>query len=70
MSKAEGGNTITRVVSQLSGGRPVGRVICTGHSLGAALATLGEPGSSRGVGVGVRGGCGGDCCLPSGVILA
>lgn len=44
VSKADGGNTITRVVSQLSGGRPVGRVICTGHSLGAALSTLGEAG--------------------------
>lgn len=52
VSKADGGNTITQVVGRLSGGRPVGRVICTGHSLGAALATLGEL-ASAGVGVGV-----------------
>ncbi|KAL4443465.1 hypothetical protein ABPG75_011202 [Micractinium tetrahymenae] len=41
VSDADGGKTITRVVAELSKGKPVGRVICTGHSLGAALATLG-----------------------------
>jgi hypothetical protein len=32
---------LARVLAQLSGGRTPNRVLCTGHSLGGALATLG-----------------------------
>ncbi len=31
------------VLKELSGGQNPNRVICTGHSLGGALATLGQP---------------------------
>ena len=31
------------VLAELSGGRKPNRVLCTGHSLGGALATLGAP---------------------------
>ncbi len=31
------------VLKELSGGQTPNRVICTGHSLGGALATLGQP---------------------------
>lgn len=41
VSKADNGDTIPRVVAGMAGDVPVGRVICTGHSLGAALSTLG-----------------------------
>lgn len=33
---------IGKVLNELSGGRPINRVLCTGHSLGGALATLGK----------------------------
>lgn len=34
------------VIEQLSGGKTPTRVLCCGHSLGGALATLGKPGSA------------------------
>ena len=34
---------IGKVLRELSGGRLPNRVLCTGHSLGGALATLGAP---------------------------
>ena len=33
---------IGEVLKRLSGGRTPSRILCTGHSLGGALATLGE----------------------------
>lgn len=36
------GNDLAALVSELSGGRTPTRVLCCGHSLGGALATLGE----------------------------
>lgn len=32
---------LSKVLAELSGGRKPNRVLCTGHSLGGALATLG-----------------------------
>ncbi len=34
---------IGAVLKKLSGGKIPARVLCTGHSLGGALATLGDP---------------------------
>ena len=41
MAKPE--ENLAEVINQLSGGREPNRVLCCGHSLGGALATLGEP---------------------------
>lgn len=35
------GMHLGKVLAELSGGRQPNRVLCTGHSLGGALATLG-----------------------------
>lgn len=39
----QGHGDLAAVVSELSGGRAPARVLCCGHSLGGALATLGNP---------------------------
>ena len=41
MAKPE--ENLAEVINQLSGGQDPNRVLCCGHSLGGALATLGEP---------------------------
>ena len=41
MAKPE--DNLAEVINQLSGGQDPNRVLCCGHSLGGALATLGEP---------------------------
>ena len=41
MDKPE--ENLAEVINQLSGGQDPSRVLCCGHSLGGALATLGEP---------------------------
>ena len=42
-SMAKPKESLAEVIKQLSGGQEPNRVLCCGHSLGGALATLGEP---------------------------
>ena len=42
-SMAKPDENLAEVINQLSGGQDPNRVLCCGHSLGGALATLGEP---------------------------
>ena len=42
-SMAKPKESLVEVIKQLSGGQDPNRVLCCGHSLGGALATLGEP---------------------------
>ncbi len=42
-SMARPKESLAEVIKQLSGGQDPNRVLCCGHSLGGALATLGGP---------------------------
>ena len=46
--------TLAAVVMELSGGQVPSRVLCCGHSLGGALATLGKSAGSRVQGLAAR----------------